>query len=590
MPWRGPEEPGEFPSGGWQILDWIEDRLLITDGAKLGQPFEFYDEQAQHILERYRIDPHATPEMGNDAFVYSGSQLVRGQKWGKDPVLAVLDIVHGFGPVNFDGWDADGEPVLRPHPSPWIFVAALNDKQADNTWLPLKAMVESSDLVNLPGVEVTQDEIRLPCGNPIERLTTTAFGRLGGRFTAGSLTENGLMTDTGEAGSGGQRSPLAFARTLLRSVTGMEGMWVGASNTWDPTAASHCQVIYEAQSKRVHMDARVARKKVDLEDDAELAEELRWLYGDSLKEVGGHVSLKRLIEDCRDFKANGEAEIRRFFLSEILAGETPLCEPAQWDALAAVDHAGRLIDPLLPGERITLGFDGSRSRDATALTACRVRDGRIFHLATWLPSCQCVDPDHTKAKCRDKRIDRPAVDRAVDAAFAAYEVWYLYADPYLWQDKLQEWAAKYPPVPLGRDRKRARVVELPTNNETRMDQILERFTTAVREQEFSHSGDPTLSEHVRNAAIAKGGMKRTKARVDDHGAVIRHYLKVVSKAPGLFKDAAISMLLALEARGQAVEDGALTEKAPPPAPVAVSTAGDYRRPFDGEPDIGSMGF
>lgn len=579
MPWRGPEEPGEYPTGGFQVLDWIEERLLITDGAKLGRPFEFYDEQAQHILERYRIDPNATPEMGNDAFVYSGSQLVRGQKWGKDPVLAVLDIVHGFGPVNFDGWDADGEPVLRPHPSPWIFVAALNDKQADNTWLPLKAMVESSDLVDLPGVDVTQDQIRLPCGNPIERLTTTAYGRLGGRFTAGSLTENGLMTDTGEAGSGGQRSPLAFARTLLRSVTGMEGMWVGASNTWDPTAASHCQVIYEAKSKRVHMDARIARKKVDLADDDELAEELRWLYGDSLKEAGGHVSLKRLMEDCRDFKANGEAEVRRFFLSEILAGETPLCDKPRWDALAAIDVDGRQIDPLAASEAITLGFDGSRSRDATALTACRIRDGRIFHLKTWLPTCMCEEPDHRPEKCGDRRIDRRLVDQAIKDTFAAYDVAYLYADPYKWQEYLDLWAALWP----------KRVVEVPTNVETRMDRILERFTTAVREGEFSHSGDPTLTEHVQNAAIAKGGMKRAKSRVDDHGAVIRHYLKVVSKAPGVLKDAAISMLLALEARGQAVEDGALT-RTPPPAPMPVGAAASTTATSSGDPDIGSMGF
>ncbi|NHA02023.1 hypothetical protein G5V59_26905 [Nocardioides sp. W3-2-3] len=101
--------------------------------------------------------------------------IIRGQKWGKDPLIAMIDLFHAFGPCDFAGWDANGDPVGRPHPSPWVFIAALNDRQTDNTWLPLKAMVENSGTADLAGVEINLDMIRLPCGNPIEPLTTTAF-------------------------------------------------------------------------------------------------------------------------------------------------------------------------------------------------------------------------------------------------------------------------------------------------------------------------------------------------------------------------------------------------------------------------------
>lgn len=577
--WRGPEVKGEFPTLGHLAAEWIEDTLRFTDGPKEGQPVQLYDEQYAHLLHRYRLDPEAPSDSGNDAFVRSGSMLVRGQKWGKDPLIAMIDLFHAFGPCDFAGYDADGEPVGRPHPSPWVFVAALNDRQTDNTWLPLKAMVENSDLGDLPGVDVTLELVRLPCGNPIEPLTTTAFGRLGGRFTAGSLTENGLMTDTVASGAGGgKRSPLAFARTLIRSVNGMGGMWIAATNTWDPTERSHAQRIHESKSKRIYVDARLSRSKVDLTDDEQLRDELLYLYGDSAKENGGHVPVKSLIEDCRDTEVHGEAEIRRFFLSEILAGETPLVELTTWDAMAAVDATGAQLDPLLPGERVTLGFDGSRARDATVLTACRIRDGRIFHLHTWFPTCMCgADPGHSPAECRNRRVDRVAVDQAVDAAFAAYEVWYLYGDPYKWQDYLDVWASRYP----------KRVVEVPTNVETRMDQILERFTTAVKSGSVTHSGDPVLTEHVRNAAIAKGRRKPSKPRVDDDGVVVENYLKVVKKALGVFIDAAISMLLAYDARGQAIEEGALAEaKPPPPSPVALSR----HTPTAPGSDLSSAGF
>ena len=571
MPWRGPQEPGEFPTNGYNAIQWMEDSLLITDGPKIGQPVELYDEQALHLLNRYRIDPDATSDMGNDAYRNGGSQLIRGQKWGKDPLLAMIALFHAFGPCDFAGWDADGEPVGQPHPSPWGAVAALNDVQANNTWLPLKAMVETSYLVDLAGVEVTEGLIRLPSGNPLERLTTTAFGRLGGRFTHVTLTENGLMTATGTGANNGQRSPLSFARTLIRSVDGLNGMWVGASNTWDPTEHSHCQEVVEAKDPHVYVDAKISRGKVDLGDDAKLSSELRYLYGDTLTERGGHIALQRLMRSCRN-KANGENEVRRFFLSEILAGELVLCAQERWAAMARDD------DPLRPGEEITLGFDGSRSRDATVLTACRVRDGRIFHLRTWVPQCCCDSPDHPPMVCPDKRIDRVSVDQAISDTFVAYEVLYLYADPYRWQDYLDRWAARYP----------KRVVEVPTNVETRMDGMLERFQTAVAANEFTHDADPTLAAHVDNAAVAKGGRKPSKPRVGDDGLVILHYLKVVKKRDGVHIDGSISMLLALEARGQAVEDGALDREATKPVGTTRSESQTGAMPAGASIDIATV--
>ena len=525
MPWRGPDVPGEFPTLGYLLAEWAESTLRFSDGPKMGEPVTLYDEQLDHLLRRYRLRPDAVEADGNDGFVFRGSMLVRGQKWGKDPLLAIVDIIHAFGPCDFAGWDADGEPVGREHPSPWVFVAALNDRQADNTWLPLKAMVEGSMLVDLPGVDVNVDQIRLPCGNPIERLTTTAYGRLGGRFTAGSLTENGLMTATAEgAGGSGRRSALGFARTLIRSVVGMGGQWMAATNTWDPTESSHAQRVWEAKAPTTYVDARLSRRKVDIGDDDMLRDELRYLYGDSARERGGHVSLPGVMGAIRD-ESNGESEMRRFYLSEIISGEKDAVNPTVWDALAH-DAA-----PLRPGDAVCLGFDGSRARDATALVACRISDGRLFPLGCWVPGAEPVD--------------RAAVHASVAAAFEAYDVRYLFADPYLWQDAIDMWAGKW----------FDRVVVFPTNVESRMDRAIERFLTAVKLAELTHNGDETLTKHVTNAALAKG--KRKPPREDaETGALVEYYLRVVKKRDGLI-DLFVAAILAWEARGQAIESGAL---------------------------------
>lgn len=560
MPWRGPDEPGEYPTLGWEWIDWIESTLSFTEGPKEGEPVRLYDEQARHLLRRGRLRPDARPEDGNDAFVYRGSMLVRGQKWGKDPLLSMVDILHGFGPCDFAGWDANGEPVGRPCPSPWVAVAALNERQTDNTWLPLKAMVEASELANLAGVEINLDMIRLPSGNPIEPLTTSAFGRLGGRFTHVSLTENGLMTDTVTTGAaGGKRSPLAFARTLIRSAIGMGGMWMGATNTWDPTERSHAQRLYESKvsRQRTYIDAKISRRRVDLDDDDQLRDELLYLYGDSAKENGGHVSVASLMADCRDTETHGESEIRRFFLSEILAGDTPLCTTERWASLARgpghPDHR-----PLQPGEAIVLGFDGSRARDRTVLTAVRISDARVFHLRTWVPECRCENAHHRPEECKNRQVPRDEVDQAVRDAFAGYDVWYLFGDPYKWGEYLAMWAARWP----------KKVVEVPTNVESRMDSMVETWVTMRDRGEVTHDGNPVLTQHVNDTVIAKGRRKASKARHGDDGKLVDYYRKVVKKAEGVFIDGSVSMLLALAAREQAIQDGAITKTAPP-APESI---------------------
>jgi hypothetical protein len=527
VPWRGPEVEGEYPTLGYVATDWIENNLVLTDGPKTGQPFRLYDEQVLHLLNKYRLDPEAVEDDGNDAYRYGGSLIVRGQKWGKDPLLAAIDLFHAFGPCDFAGWDAYGEPVGRPHPSPWVAVAATNDAQTDNTWIPLREMAKLSvEICDTPGVEINDTFIKLPCGNPIEPLTTTAFGRLGGRFTHVSLTESGILVGEGDRGG------LKFARTLKRSTSGMNGMWTAATNTWDPTEESDAQKDYESGDPHVYIDAKLSRKHVDLNNDDELRDEIVYLYGDSARINGGHVSEQRIMRDCRN-KASGESEVRRFFLSEITAGEKAAVEPAAWERLAQPKKRR-----LKPGQAIALGFDGSRTRDATALVACRLRDGKLFHLNTWIP-----------AEHNDRRVPRLEVDQAVTNAFKVYDVLYMFADPFRWQDYLDVWAGRWPD----------KVVEFATNEERRMDRAIERFITAYREGELVHDGDKTLTTHAHNAALKKG--KRKPPREDgETGLPVEHYLQVVKKRDGLLIDTFIAAILAYAAAGKAIEDGALMPK------------------------------
>jgi hypothetical protein len=523
MPWRGPSEPGEYPTLGYSVGEWVEAHVVVPDGYRRGEPFLLTDEMWRFFLRFYMIDPH------EGRLHFYGGQLRRSQKWGKDPVGAALILAEGLGPARFDGWDAAGEPVGRPYPTPYIPCLGTSEEQTDNTYRPLLDMIRLGPLVDLPGMDAGETRVKLPDGE-IEPVTASARARLGQRMTFATITESHLFTL-----QGGYRR---LAGAVKRNIAGMDGRWLELTNAWDPTEGSEAQVTAESRNSRVLLDTVEPHRVEDLEDDEDLYRELLRQYGDSAQERGGWVNVRgRIMHEVRS-KAHLEADRRRFFLNEIVVGESVFVDPVRWDLQARPDET------LAPQEPIALGFDGAKYRDATALVASRLSDARLFEIAVF---------ERPADAARDWRVPSAAVDRTVRETFGAYQVAVMFADPYRWQDYLDAWARE-----LGADR----VVEFPTNQEQRMDSAIERFTTAFANLEITHSGSETMTRHFKNAVLVKGARK--KPRPGEDAALATHYLKMAKRGDGLLIDAAVAGVLAHEARAWAAEHA----PAPAPAPFA----------------------
>lgn len=526
MPWRGPEHEGEFPTLGYDIGEWIEANCVVPDGYMMGQPYRLTDEMWTFLLHRYRLYTHAAPWPAPDALRYYGSQLRRSQKWGKDPFGAAMILANALGPSRFDGWDAAGEPVGRPYPTPLIVCLGTSEDQTDNTWRPLLSMVRNGPLIDLPGIDAGQTRVELPSGGKIEPVTTSAKARLGAPMTHVVITESHLFTL-----QGGYRK---VAGAVKRNVAGMDGTWDELTNGWDPTEGSEAQVTAESGDERVYVDTIEPRRVEDLSDTEAVYAELLRQYGDSARERGGWVNVRgRILHEVQSPR-HLEADRRRFFLNEIVVGQSVFVDPIRWD-LATHE------DGLTAKQPIALGFDGSKYRDATALIASRLSDGRLFTLRVW---------ERPGDAAGDWRVPTAEVDRVVRDAFSAYQVALLFADPYRWQDYLDVWAAEWP----------GKVVEFPTNVEQRMDKAIERFTTAFAGGELGHDGSEVLSRHVKNAVLVKGSRK--KPRPGEEVDIASHYIKMAKRGDGMWIDAAVAAVLAYAARGQAIEDGALA----PPSP------------------------
>lgn len=525
MPWRGPNEDGEFATLGYDVGEWIESHVVIPDGYRQGQPYQLTDEMWRFLLHFYRLYPYAAPWPAPDALRHTGAQLRRSQKWGKDPFGAAISLAEGLGPTRFDGWNAAGEPVGAPYPTPLMVCLGTSEDQTDNTWRPLLNMIRLGPLVDLPGMDAGETRVNLPGGGRIEPVTTSARARLGAPMTFVTITESHLFSL-----QGGHRK---VCGAVKRNVAGMDGRWLELTNAWDPTEGSEAQVTAESGDERVYVDTVEPVRVEDLTDDEALYAELLRQYGDSARERGGWVNLRgRIMHEVRSAR-HLEADRRRFFLNEIVVGESVFVDPVRWD-LAARE------DTLSPREQVAIGFDGSKYQDATALVASRLSDARLFCLRVW---------ERPAGADRNWRVPAAEVDRVVRDTFAAYDVAYLFADPYRWQDYLDQWASSFPD----------RVVEFPTNVEQRMDRAIERFTTSFAEGEITHDGSPHLARHMRNAVLVKGSRK--KPRPGEEDAIQTHYLKMAKRGDGMLIDLAVAAVLAHQARGQAIEDGALV--APP---------------------------
>jgi hypothetical protein len=466
VPWRGPEFPGEFPTLGYLVAEWIETHCVIPDRATAGQPLKLSDEQYNHLLWQYRLRPDARFDVDRPAapFVYVGSVLVRSQKWGKGPFSAARICAQAAGPVLFAGWDANGEPVGMPWATPHIQVAAVAEDQTDNIWRALKPMIELGPLASvIPDTGL--ERINLPGGGLIEPVTSKALTRLGARITYVELDEPHLMTRR----NGGDK----LADTMRRNVAGMGGRWSATGNAYDPSENSVEQIDVESKLPDVFVDFPESPPG-SWSNKRERRRILKFAYRGA-----PWVDIDRIEAECVRLSAKGEpAQAERFYGNRVVSGSDKAFDvPTLWTPLA---DPGRQVEA---GRLITLGFDGARRQDSTGLVGTDVETGHQFVVGKWARPLELGDED-------DWEIDEADVNATVDYAFRQWDVWRLYGDPPYWETALDRWAGDH-----GADR----VVRWWTNRIKAMALALQAWKGDMRPGTLSHDGDELLAEHIGNA-------------------------------------------------------------------------------------------
>lgn len=544
MSWE-PLDGDEFPTLGYDVIDWISANLAQPDAGAESRSFVLYPEQEDFLINFYRLDPVT----GRRKF--RRGVLSRPRGWGKSPFAAALMAVEGLGPVVFDGWDAGGQPVGKPWAeirTPLIQVAATSETQSRNTFSALQEMMEGPVVDNYRGVEILGDRVNLPSGR-LEMVTTSARTIKGARsdFVVCDQTEEWVSSNGGSRlhqviDANAAKRGGAYLETPNAFIPGEDSVAEKSANYWSMIQEG------KAVADGLYYDHREAPGDTDVADRESLTIGLRIAYGDASQHPDGcvihepacppgHADLEPRIQSFWDLTKDVQVARSDYLNQVVAASDSWLSRPE----LTAVVDVEKIVGPDDP---IVVGFDGSRGRakgvsDATALIGCRVSDGHLFVLDVW----------EQPRNATEWHVPVADVDARVREVFEQYTVVGFYADPNGWTSQISEWEARFGSRLTVKAKRDAPMAYWPKGKDANVPRLLEELHDAVVNGDCSLDGSTVLIRHMLNAR-----RRRTRS-----GYLL---YKAYPDSPDKI-DAAYAAVMAWKARLDAMSAGASRKKQVP---------------------------
>lgn len=516
-----PQFEGHVCSLGYTVLDWIHTYCCHGPGDVQGEPLDYDDEIRDFVIECYRLDPVTGRR------VYREAVLSRPKGRAKSEIAGMVVCAEALGPVRFDGWGADGQPVGRPVVSPLIKCLATEESQAGNTFenaafvLGVWGPDEHPDVFGgTSGVRRAESAsaVYIPGGGEVRASTSGSASKDGGKETFVVPDESHLYV-LPEL----KRMYATVMRNLPKRKIA-EPWALQTSTAYRPGEQSVFEETLTAWRKgelpaSVYVDHREAKGRIDLDDTEHTIRQLQQVYGPAMDPVTGWMDPHEVLDTMRDPRKCPDVETAaRYYLNRPMSGR---------DAWIAKDVHDRQTDAtrvVAPGEAIAIGFDGSLNDDSTVLRGCCMSDGFLFSLGAW--------EKPTGPAGIGWEVPRADVLATVREVMGKFTVVRGYFDPHEWRsdvDSLQE--------EFGEDR----VSPWATSRDTPMGAALDRLHTDLMNGTAKHDADPVAQEHYGNAYV------RMKGR-------IRLVRKEYPNSPRKI-DCVVGDALAYEARADALAAG-----------------------------------
>jgi phage terminase large subunit-like protein len=509
-----------WPTLGALVCQFIEENLVFGPGDLRGQPAKLDDEKRGLIYRMYEVYPKGHAQAGRRRFKRVAVSLRKGSAKTELAAWIAICELHPDGPVRCAGFDRKGNPIGKSVTDPYIPMVAYTEEQVEElAYGALRVILEESVLRHDFDIGLGR-VLRKDGSGRCEPLASSPNSADGARTTFQVFDETHRMA----------RPRLKAAhRTMLANIPKRKLADAWSLETTTAPAPGEGSIAEDTMrfAKQIG-EGKISDPKLfffhrQASDHHDLMTQrgIRAAVREASGPVASWSDIDSIVEQWKDPTAD-RAYLERVWLNRLVQSSERAFDAVRWRALAKPAS-------VLPGTLISLGFDGSRYRDATALIGTVVSTGFQFACGIWERP-----PNVLKWE-----VSKPAVDEAVAAAFKTYKVFRLYADPPFWEETVATWTGKY-----GEER----VIAWWTNRPKQMAFAVRGFHNAIIDGSLSHDGNEALARHVGNAH------KRPIAQRDDQDQPLWTIQKDRKDSP--FKiDAAMAGILSWEARCHAVALG-----------------------------------
>lgn len=537
------EEP--WPTLGSDVCAFIEGELCHGPGDLLGQAVRLDEEQRAWIYRMYEVHPpalerrkhrvivrEANPIAGKRRFQRCALSLRKGSNKTEFAAWIAATELHPDGPVRCDGFQkvrGTWRPVPRPVIDPYIPMISYTEEQTEElAYGALRRILEECTIGR--DFDIGLERIMRRRGDgKAEAVSASPNARDGARTTFEHADETHRFTlDKIRRGWSVMLANLAKRPIAdpwaLETTTAPEP---GAGSVAEATM-EHARTLAANGKKpaRLFFFHRQASDSHDLATPAGLRAAVMEASGPYITQWS---DTDRIAELFQAPDAD-RAYLERVWLNRPIQASSRAFDLERWKALVMPDYS------VPRGAVITLGFDGSRYDDATALIGTEVATGFQWPLGIWQ---QPADP------AVSWEVPATEVDGVVADAFDRWSVVRMYCDPPKWEGWIAKWAGEYGAKV---------VVEWWTNRRKPAAYALRSFVGAIVAGEVHHNGDPVFRAHLGNAC------RLYTLLVDEQGQKLWILRKERPDSPKKI-DAAQAAVISWEARNDALAAGEAASRA-----------------------------
>jgi phage terminase large subunit-like protein len=533
-----PPDAEPWPTLGADVCAFVESSLCHGPGDLLGQPVLLNDEQRGWIFRMYEVYPEAVQrrkrqvivnephsQAGKRRFQRCALSLRKGSSKTEFAAWIAAAELHPDGPVRSAGFTTSRGarvPVSRAVTDPYIPMISYTEEQTEElAYGALRRILEKCSIGSDFDIGLERI-VRLTGDGKAEAVSASPNARDGARttFQHGDETHRFTLDSLKRAWTvmlaNLSKRPIADPWALETTTAPEPGMNSVAESTM--LRAQEIAEIPEGKTSRLFFFHREASAQHDLET-------VDGLKAAIVEASGPYITKWSAIDSIAEqFRAPDadRAYLERVWLNRPVQASGVAFDVERWRDLARPD----VFIPA--GAPITLGFDGSRYDDATALIATAIDSGFQWPLGIWM---------HDGTPTWEVPVDE--VDGAVADAFERYAVLRMYCDPPKWETRVADWAGRYG---------KARVLEWWTNRRKPMAYAVRSFAGAVQAGEVTNDGHAGFASHVGNARRLYTNL------VDEQGAKLWILRKERPDSPNKI-DAAVAAILSWEARNDAIQAG-----------------------------------